>query len=207
MQLKKLAPMALAAALATAMTAAAAPAPNTASVQRLCEKYSISFCGGQADCPAAKPGQKPSETPSDTPAAKPDSTPPLTPSGSAQSSFAAEVASLVNAERARYGLSALTVDAQVQQAAQVRAQETVQSFSHTQPSGASFSSALTEAGVSYTRAGENIAYGQATPQAVVASWMNSEGHRANILSRNFTKIGVGYTLSGGTVYWAQLFTA
>ncbi len=62
MQLKKLAPMALAAALATAMTAAAAPVPNTTSVQRLCEKYSISFCGGQTDCPAAKPEQKPSET-------------------------------------------------------------------------------------------------------------------------------------------------
>ena len=203
MQLKKLAPMALAAALATAMTAAAAPAPNTASVQRLCEKYSISFCGGQTDCPAAKPEQKPSETPT----AKPDSTPPQAPSGSAQSSFAAEVASLVNAERARYGLSALTIDAKVQQAAQVRAQETVQSFSHTRPSGASFSSALTEAGVSYTRAGENIAYGQATPQAVVSAWMDSEGHRANILSNNFTKIGVGYTLSGGATYWAQLFTA
>ena len=210
MQLKKLAPMALAAALATAMTAAAAPAPNTASVQRLCEKYSISFCGGQTDCPAAKPEQKPSETPSDTPETKPsetpDSTPSQTPSGSTQSSFAAEVVSLVNAERAKYGLSALTIDAKVQQAAQVRAQETVQSFSHTRPSGASFSSALTEAGVSYTRAGENIAYGQATPQAVVSAWMNSEGHRANILSKNFTKIGVGYTLSGGTAYWAQLFT-
>ena len=203
MQLKKLAPMALAAALATAMTAAAAPVPNTASVQRLCEKYSISFCGGQTDCPAAKPEQKPSETP----AAKPDSAPPQAPSGSAQSSFAAEVASLVNAERARYGLSALTIDIKVQQAAQVRAQETVQSFSHTRPSGASFSSALTEAGVSYTRAGENIAYGQATPQTVVSAWMDSEGHRANILSRNFTKIGIGYTLSGGAAYWAQLFTA
>ena len=203
MQLKKLAPMALAAALATAMTAAAAPVPNTASVHRLCEKYSISFCGGQTDCPAAKPEQKPSETP----AAKPDSTPPQAPSGSAQSSFAAEVVKLVNAERARYGLSALTIDVKVQQAAQVRAQETVQSFSHTRPSGASFSSALTEAGVSYTRAGENIAYGQATPQAVVSAWMDSEGHRANILSRNFTKIGVGYTFSGGTAYWTQLFTA
>lgn len=207
MQLKKLAPMALAAALATAMTAAAAPVPNTASVQRLCEKYSISFCGGQTDCPAAKPEQKPSETPSDTPVAKPDSAPPQAPSGSAQSSFTAEVVKLVNAERAKYGLSALTIDIKVQQAAQVRAQETVQSFSHTRPSGASFSSALTEAGVSYTRAGENIAYGQATPQAVVSAWMDSEGHRANILSRNFTKIGVGYTLSGGAAYWAQLFTA
>ena len=94
-----------------------------------------------------------------------------------------------------------------QQAAQVRAAETVQSFSHTRPNGSSFSTALTEAGVSYTRSGENIAYGQSTPQQVVQAWMNSSGHRANILNESFTTIGVGYTVSGGTAYWAQLFTA
>ena len=94
-----------------------------------------------------------------------------------------------------------------QQAAQVRAAETVQSFSHTRPNGSSFSTALTEAGVSYTRSGENIAYGQSTPQQVVQAWMNSSGHRANILNGSFTTIGVGYTVVGGTAYWAQLFTA
>lgn len=80
-------------------------------------------------------------------------------------------------------------------------------FSHTRPSGASCFTALTEAGVSYTRAGENIAYGQSTPEAVVQSWMSSSGHRANILSSSFTTIGIGCTVVNGTAYWAQLFTA
>ena len=131
------------------------------------------------------------------------------PSQSAQpnSSYAAQVVSLVNAERAKQGLSALTVSTKVQQAAQTRAGELKTSFSHTRPSGASCFTALTEAGVSYTRAGENIAYGQSSPAAVVQAWMNSSGHRANILSSSFTTIGVGCTVVNGTVYWAQLFTA
>ena len=131
------------------------------------------------------------------------------PSMSAQpnSSYAAQVVSLVNAERARQGLPALTVSTAVQQAAQTRAGELQTSFSHTRPSGASCFTALTEAGVSYARAGENIAYGQSTPEAVVQSWMNSSGHRANILSSSFTSIGVGCTVVNGTAYWAQLFTA
>lgn len=131
------------------------------------------------------------------------------PSQSAQpnSSYAAQVVSLVNAERAKQGLSALTVSTKVQQAAQTRAGELKTSFSHTRPSGASCFTALTEAGVSYTRAGENIAYGQSSPAAVVQAWMNSSGHRANILSRDFTTIGVGYTVVNGTAYWSQFFTA
>ena len=131
------------------------------------------------------------------------------PSQSAQpnSSYAAQVVSLVNAERAKQGLSALTVSTKVQQAAQTRAGELKTSFSHTRPSGASCFTARTEAGVSYTRAGENIAYGQSSPAAVVQAWMNSSGHRANILSRDFTTIGVGYTVVNGTAYWSQFFTA
>ena len=115
--------------------------------------------------------------------------------------------SLVNAERARQGLPALTVSTTVQQAAQTRARELQTSFSHTRPSGASCFTALTEAGISYARAGENIAYGQSTPEAVVQSWMSSSGHRANILSSSFTTIGIGCTVVNGTAYWAQLFTA
>ena len=128
-------------------------------------------------------------------------------STAANSSYAAQVVSLVNAERARQGLPALTIDTKVQQAAQTRAGELQTSFSHTRPSGASCFTALTEASVSYARAGENIACGQSTPEAVAQSWMNSSGHRANILSSSFTTIGVGYTVVNGTAYWAQLFTA
>ena len=164
------------------------------------------------------PEEHPEETPDNTPQLPEDSRLDETPdngtdqtpednTGSMQGDFASQVAALVNAERAKYGLSALTVDTNVQQAALVRAKETAQSFSHTRPNGSSFSTALTEAGVSYRTAGENIAYGQTTPQQVMNAWMNSSGHRANILNANYTTIGVGYTVINGTAYWAQLFTA
>ena len=122
-----------------------------------------------------------------------------------QDSFAAQVAALVNEERAKAGLNPLTVDARVSQAAAVRAGEIRSSFSHTRPDGSSFSTALTQAGVSFRSSGENIAYGQRTPQEVMKGWMNSSGHRANILNPEFTSIGVGYQVIGGTPYWVQLF--
>ena len=201
--------------------------------QHLLEKYFALICGQfPGNQPEETPEQtpdieQPEETPEQTPDTeqpeempdntpqqpddnRPEQTPEQTPEedgDSSQGDYASQVVALVNAERAKYGLSALKVDSRVQQAAQVRAAETVQSFSHTRPNGSSFSTALTEAGVSYTRSGENIAYGQSTPQQVVQAWMNSSGHRANILNESFTTIGVGYTVSGGTAYWAQLFTA
>ncbi|WP_306488492.1 CAP domain-containing protein [Agathobaculum sp.] len=170
------------------------------------------------ETPDEMPEEVPDEAPDNTPQLPEDSRPDETPdngtdqtpednTGSMQGDFASQVAALVNAERAKYGLSALTVDTRVQQAALVRAKETAQSFSHTRPNGSSFSTALTEAGVSYRTAGENIAYGQSTPQQVMNAWMNSSGHRANILNANYTTIGVGYTVINGTAYWAQLFTA
>ena len=179
------------------------------------------------ETPDEQPDEQPDETPDEAPEETPDNTPQLpegsrpeeTPdngteqnpednnNGTSQGDFASQVVALVNAERTKQGLSALTIDTKVQQAALVRAKESAQSFSHTRPNGSSFSTALTEAGVSYRRAGENIAYGQSTPQQVMNAWMNSSGHRANILNANYTTIGVGYTVINGTAYWAQLFTA
>lgn len=124
----------------------------------------------------------------------------------AMKSYVEQVVELVNMERAKVGLPALTMSQDLNNAAQIRAVETVQSFSHTRPDGSSFSSVLKENGISFRGAGENIAWGQRTPEAVVNAWMNSEGHRANILNKNFTSIGVGYYLNGSTPYWAQLFT-
>lgn len=199
-------------------------------INKLMEKYDFSACFPDWDIPSL-PEENPDEQPEETPEEQPDETPDNTPqlpddsipeetpdngteqapeednNGTSQVDFASQVVELVNAERAKYGLSALTVDAKVQQAALVRAKESAQSFSHTRPNGSSFSTALTEAGVSYRRAGENIAYGQRTPQQVMNAWMNSSGHRANILNEDFTTIGVGYTVINGTAYWAQLFTA
>ncbi len=121
--------------------------------------------------------------------------------------FLKEVAALVNAERAKEGLSPLTISTKVQAAAQVRAGESAQLFSHTRPNGTSFATALKEQNVSYKGAGENIAWGQKTPEAVMKAWMNSSGHRANIMNPNFTTIGVGYYVNAnGTPYWCQLFT-
>lgn len=121
--------------------------------------------------------------------------------------FIKEVVELVNIERAEEGLSPLTVDTKVQAAAMVRAKECEQLFSHTRPDGSSFATALKEQNVSYRSAGENIAWGQKTPEEVMKAWMNSEGHRANIMNPNFTTIGVGYyENANGTDYWCQLFT-
>ncbi len=92
-------------------------------------------------------------------------------------------------------------------AANVRAKEIKQQFSHTRPDGRSFDTVLTENGVSFRGSGENIAYGQRSPEAVMEGWMNSAGHRANILNANFKNIGVGYYQdTNGVNHWVQLFT-
>ncbi len=121
------------------------------------------------------------------------------------SSAAQAVLAEVNTARAKNGLSALTLDANMNRAAAVRAAELAQSFSHTRPNGSRGLTALNEAGVSYRTAGENIASGQQTAQAVVSAWMNSSGHRANILSSSFGRMGVGQATIGGRTYWVQLF--
>lgn len=122
-------------------------------------------------------------------------------------SYVQQVVNLVNEERAKEGLAPLTLDTKVSAAAQVRAREIVTSFSHTRPDGTSFATALKEQNISYRRAGENIAWGQKSPEAVMDAWMNSSGHRANIMNPNFTTIGIGYYQVNGVNYWCQLFTA
>ena len=132
--------------------------------------------------------------PTATPTAKPTQD-----SGANQSSLAAQVVEQVNAERAKYGLSALRVDAELTRAANVRAQEIVESFSHTRPDGSQWST------VSDSAYGENIAKGQNTVDRVMASWMSSEGHRANILRESYGSIGVSAYVVNGITYWVQLF--
>ncbi len=148
------------------------------------------------------PTTKPTPTTAPTPTTKPSTTT----NTSGISNYANQVLQLVNQERVKAGLSTFTTNSTLTAAANKRAQETVQSFSHTRPNGSSFSSALKEFGVPFNAAGENIAYGQRTPQEVVTGWMNSPGHRANILNASFHKIGIGVYQTGGTIYWSQLFT-
>ena len=117
--------------------------------------------------------------------------------------FISEVIRLVNEERAKEGLSALRTNDAIHAAAQVRADELSTLFDHTRPDGTACFTALDDAGIQYRTAGENIAAGYASPEQVVAGWMNSAGHRANILNADFTAIGVGCDSTGG--YWVQLF--
>lgn len=122
---------------------------------------------------------------------------------SVSGSYQQQVLQLVNKERAKYGLNPLTMaNENLSAAAQARAKEITQVFSHTRPNGSDCFTALREYGVSgYYTAGENIAAGQRTPAEVVDDWMHSSGHRANILNSNYTQLGVGY-VNG---YWVQLF--
>lgn len=123
-----------------------------------------------------------------------------------QTTNADEVVKPVNEQRTKAGLKALTVDNNMTAAAQLRATEIEKNFSHTRPNGSNFSTALRDKGVSYRGAGENIAWGQKTPAEVMNGWMNSSGHKANILNKNFTKIGVAnYKNAAGKNYWVQLF--
>ena len=115
-----------------------------------------------------------------------------------------QVLALVNEERAKHGLQSLTYDSLVSSAANIRAKEIKSLFSHTRPDGRSCFTALDEVGYSYRKAGENIAYGQKSAKEVMSAWMNSEGHRANILG-DYTYIGIGVYESGGTIYWSQFF--
>lgn len=125
--------------------------------------------------------------------------------GIQSSSAASEVVRLTNSARSQNGYAALVEDGALSDAAAVRAREIARSFSHTRPSGASFSSALSESGVSYLRAGENIASGQKSASEVVNAWMNSPGHRANILNSSYSRIGSASVNIDGTLYWVQLF--
>ena len=126
------------------------------------------------------------------------------------SQFEIKVLELVNNERAKNGLSALTLDSALSNVARNHSADMAKNnyFSHTNLKGQSPFDRLKSAGISYSYAGENIAAGQTTPEAVVNAWMNSEGHRKNILSKNFKKIGIGYYQGGAKRhYWTQVFTS
>ncbi len=116
-----------------------------------------------------------------------------------------EVIRLVNQKRAEKGLSPLKEDWELSRVARFKSQDMKDKnyFSHTSPTYGSPFDMIKSFGISYKSAGENIAKGQSTPQAVVNAWMNSSGHRANILNSSYTHIGVGYVAQGK--YWTQMF--
>lgn len=124
---------------------------------------------------------------------------------SSVSAFETEVIRLVNEIRVQNGLKPLTANWELSRVARYKSQDMVDNryFSHTSPTYGTPFQMIKAFGLSYRTAGENIAYGQRTPQAVVNAWMNSSGHRANILNSSYTQIGVGYVANGH--YWTQMF--
>ena len=171
----------------------------------------------EPSAPSAEPSVPPTETspqqptesadPTDSTAAPTEAAPSAEPEEdiNSVSAFEKEVITLVNTIRHENGLGYLRADAQLCRIARMKSQDMREKgyFSHTSPTYGSPFDMLRQFGVSYRTAGENIAMGYRTPQAVVDGWMNSPGHRANILNENYTSIGVGYIAEGN--YWTQLF--
>jgi uncharacterized protein YkwD len=144
-----------------------------------------------------------------TPAPAPTkSTPAPAPTSTGISAFAAEVVRLVNVERASNGCSALTAESRLTAAAQLHSEDMAAKnyFDHNSQDGRSPGARITAQGYKWRTWGENIAAGQQTPASVMSAWMNSSGHRANILNCTFTQIGVGVAKGGSYgIYWTQDF--
>ncbi|MEG0439410.1 MAG: CAP domain-containing protein [Solibacillus sp.] len=167
------------------------------------------------DKPVDKPVEKPEDKPVDKPVEKPEDKPVVKPGepeddkqevGSpAIDTIEAKVVELTNVERSKQGLKPLQIDRPLMAAAREKSQDMKINnyFSHTSPTWGSPFDQLKKRGISYSSAGENIAKGQQTAEKVVEGWMNSAGHRANILDANYTHIGVGYVKEGHI--WTQQF--
>ncbi len=133
----------------------------------------------------------------------------------ASNQFDQRILELVNNERANVGLDSLSIDDQLDQAANLHTDEMVQAdqMSHQLPGEASLGDRVSATGYNWTRLGENVAAGYTTPESVVEGWMNSPGHRENILNPEFTSIGIGYdnapddnnSFNDFDVYWTQVF--
>ncbi|MGP4071753.1 CAP domain-containing protein [Piscibacillus sp. B03] len=121
--------------------------------------------------------------------------------------FEQQVVELVNQERQKHGLQPLEASSELSDVAREKSRDMAQNnyFSHTSPTYGSPFDMMQQFGIDYRTAGENIAMGQTSPEQVMNGWMNSDGHRKNILSSDFTHIGVGYVEANGKTYWTQMF--
>lgn len=117
-----------------------------------------------------------------------------------------EVYEITNNYRSLVGVSSLTLDSSLVEAASIRAKELSDSFSHTRPNGSSCFTVLSELGISYGTAGENIAAGYSSSQSVMEGWRSSSGHYQNIISSKFKKIGIGVNIVNNQYYWVQIFS-
>lgn len=132
----------------------------------------------------------------------------VTPDHTQTTDQAKQILDLVNAERSKQGLQPLKLNQTLTNVATIKSKDMRDNnyFSHQSPTYGSPFDMMKRFGIKYSYAGENIAAGQKTASAVMNSWMNSSGHRANILNKNYTELGVGYVTGGsyGT-YWTQQF--
>lgn len=117
-----------------------------------------------------------------------------------------EVYEITNNYRSLVGVPSLTLDSSLVEAANIRAKELSDSFSHTRPNGSSCFTVLSELGISYGTAGENIAAGYSSSQSVMKGWRSSSGHYQNIISSKFKKIGIGVNIVNNQYYWVQIFS-
>ncbi len=161
--------------------------------------------------PAAKPTTDPSKSPKpdpskSTPASKPSTTSPVS-GGSKAAQYQAKVLAITNQERADAGCKALKLDSKLTKAAQSHSEDMAKNnyFDHNSQDGRSPFDRMSDAGYKFSAAAENIAMGQQTPAAVMDAWMNSPGHKANILNCDYTEMGLGYAVGNGSPYWTQDF--
>jgi uncharacterized YkwD family protein len=156
--------------------------------------------------PVVKPDENKDNTTTEKPVVKPNENTDNTAGNF--SAFQKEVTDLVNVERTNRGLKPLKLDAELSSVATKKSEDMVNKkyFAHNSPTYGSPFDMMKQFGISYRSAGENIAMGQENPKEVVNSWMNSQGHRENILNPDFTNIGVGIAKdNNGSIYWTQMF--
>jgi uncharacterized YkwD family protein len=191
---------------------------NMNEINSVIEKYLASLGFTFSQNTVKQPGQTqpnqsvPTQQPAQTAAPQPVKQQPVpaTPTSTTQttsslSAYEQKVVDLTNQERAKNGLAALKVDVTLSKMAHEKSRDMSANgyFSHTSPTYGSPFDMMKKYGITYRYAGENIAMGQRTPEEVVKAWMNSEGHRKNILSPNYNYIGVGYVSQGN--YWTHEF--
>ncbi|MGH4138442.1 CAP domain-containing protein [Clostridium sp.] len=201
------------------------------SLKDICAKYGIEMPKDltATECLAAKPQVKtPTKAPAPAPVPAPAPTPAsvkatpakVTPAKTEpaktttasnlteNNKLESEVVILVNQERSKLGLAPLKANSALSNVARTKSEDMRDNnyFSHTSPTYGSPFDMMKKFGITYTAAGENIAMGQPTAASVMNGWMNSPGHKANILSANFTEIGVGVAKdASGTIYWTEQF--
>ncbi|GGT33285.1 sigma-70 family RNA polymerase sigma factor [Streptomyces chromofuscus] len=182
----------------TSPSASASPSPSASPSKKASPSASPRPTITRKTVPAPRPSARPTRSASSAPQTQ------APPTGDV-----AQVVALVNQERAAAGCGPLKEDAQLNQAAQGHSQDMAARdfFDHTNPDGADPGQRTTAAGYNWSTYGENIARGQQTPEAVMDSWMNSPGHRANILNCSFEDIGVGVHEGSGGPWWTQNFGA